>query len=270
MPRTKQLVFETAFASYRGVSQVGSGGAGTVVKVEDDGGKTFAIKYLSPANLSTERVKRFKNELTFCAENDHPNTIKVLDWGHIILDGKKCPFYVMPYYDGNLRGLLKARIAATNVLPLFNQILNGIEAAHLQDVWHRDLKPENVLFDPEKNILVVADFGIARFAEPLLQTLIETKPHSRLANFQYAAPEQREKGSTVDSRADIYALGLILNEMYTGRLAHGVGFTRIGDVDNQYAYLDELVDLMLSQSPNLRPRSIGEIKLVINKRPSPF
>lgn len=77
-------------------------------------------------------------------------------------------------------------------------------------MWHRDLKPENILHDPIENRLVVSDFGIAHFTAELMHTLVETKLAERLANFHYAAPEQRRPGGLVDHRADIYALGLIL------------------------------------------------------------
>ena len=69
-------VFESAFATYRSIAQIGSGGSGTVVKVEDESGAPYAVKFLSPETLTTEKVKRFKNELSFCAENEHPNHLQ--------------------------------------------------------------------------------------------------------------------------------------------------------------------------------------------------
>jgi eukaryotic-like serine/threonine-protein kinase len=176
----------------------------------------------------------------------------------------------MPYYDQNLRNLIDAAIPETNVLHLFSQMLDGLEAAHFQHVWHRDIKPENILYNSASKELAIADFGIAHFAEPLLLTIIETQPKSRLANFQYAAPEQRERGASVDHRADIYSLGLILNEMFTGKLAHGVDFTRIGDTEEQYSYLDDLVDNMLKQSPGQRTASVADIKRLLIARKNEF
>jgi serine/threonine protein kinase len=96
------------------------------------------------------------------------------------------------------------------VLPYFGQLLDGVEAAHLHKVIHRDLKPENVLYDAASDRLVIAAFGVARFEEETLYTLIETMPNTRLATFLYSAPEQRVRGGKVDQGADIYALGLIL------------------------------------------------------------
>src|SRR3972149_4359299 len=118
----------------------------------------------------------------------------------------------MPLFDSSLRPLMRAGLPQDTVLRYFSQILDGTEAAHLHNVAHRDLKPENILFENAAARLVVADFGIARFQEEELYTAVETKASDRLANFQYAAPEQRLRGAEVDYRADIYSLGLLLNE----------------------------------------------------------
>src|SRR3981081_1724934 len=112
--------------------------------------------------------------------------------------------------------MMNVGVVPLEVLPLFVKILDGVEAAHLQGVIHRDLKPENILVDSKGAHPAIADFGIASFTEDLLVTSVETAPTQRLANFQYAAPEQRLGGRTVRDTADIYALGLILNEMFTG------------------------------------------------------
>jgi len=258
--KKKQQVFESAFNTYHYAGEIGSGGSGIVVKVEDEDAHTFALKYLNPDRITKDKLKRFKNELSFCERNDHPNIIKVIDHGHIETKGVKCPFYVMHYYPDTLRTLMKKGISPTNVLPFFSLILNGIESAHFRDIWHRDIKPENILSHPAANALVIADFGIAHFQEDSLHTTVETKPQDRLANFQYAAPEQRVLGEEVDHRADIYALGMILNEMFTGKPPHGAKFRRIEEVSPDHAYLDSLIDLMLHQNPDQRPQDIDAIK----------
>lgn len=260
MAKNSPDVFETTFATYKRLSVVGSGGSGTVVRAKDDIGNDVAIKYLSPENVTSDKTRRFKNELGFCIRNDHPNVVKVLDHGHVMVKEVKCPFYVMPFFSGTLRSLLKLGMDGEVTIRRFAQILDGVEAAHLQGVCHRDLKPENILHDEEVDRLVIADFGIARFTEEFVLTSVDTAPGARLANFIYAAPEQRERGGQVDHRADIFALGLILNEMFTGRLAHGVGFAKIAAVHPSFAYLDDIVDSMLHQSPAKRPQSIREIK----------
>jgi serine/threonine protein kinase len=106
---------------------------------------------------------------------------------------------------------------------------------------------------------VLADFGIAHFSEDVLLSAIETGNQERLANFAYAAPEQRVRGSNVGAPADIWALGLMLNEFFTDQLILGKGHKLIASIAPEYARLDALVDLMLRQSPQERP-AIGSIK----------
>jgi serine/threonine protein kinase len=211
-------------------------------------------------------LKRFRNEIHFCTKNTHRNVIQVQASG---ITGSGAIFYVMPLYSGTLRDLVSKRITPKAVLPYFGQVLDGTEAAHLLGVWHRDVKPENVLFSAETGTLVVADFGIAHFEEEELLTAVETKNDERLANFLYSAPEQRSRGQKVDSKADIYALGLILNEMFTGTVPQGTGFRRVVEAAPEYAYLDGLIELMIRHDPALRP-SIGDIKRELIARGSEF
>ncbi len=89
---------------------------------------------------------------------------------------------------------------------------------------------------------------------------IHTAPSERLANFAYAAPEQRVPGREVDERADIYALGLLLNEMFTGEIPHGSGIRSIKDSAPEFAYLDALVDLMIQQQRDGRLQSVRKVK----------
>ena len=145
------------------------------------------------------------------------------------------------------------------VLPIFSQVLNGVDAAHLKSVVHRDLKPQNILCDPEKNLYVVADFGIASFAEDDLYAAVETRQDERLANFQYAAPEQRTRGRDISAKADIYALGLVLNQMFTRDIPLGTQFKRIEAVEQTYSYLDGIVEEMIRQDSAQRP-SIADVK----------
>lgn len=264
------ISFDTAFHSYNKVKILGEGGSGTVYQVTDESGENYALKCLNPHRVTMLKRKRFQNELFFCLRNPHRNIVKVLDFGTIALEGMNLPFYVMPYYPSTLRVLLRQGIAYSTALGLFSQMLDGVEAAHLQSIWHRDLKPENFLYDSNSGVLVVADFGIAHFAEEHLQTLIETKRNERLANFQYSAPEQRRPGQIVDQRADIYALGLILNEMFTGQVIQGTGYTTIGQVTPDYGYLDQIVESMLRQAPGDRPSSIDVIKQQLIMRGNEF
>ena len=165
----------------------------------------------------------------------------------------------MPLLSGSFRRLLASQKGAA-LLKLYDQILSGVDAAHLQGVVHRDLKPENVLVDSAGGQVYVADFGIAHFADEELYTAVETAPDVRLANFQYAAPEQKVRGRTTDRRADVYALGLILNELFTGEIPHAVGYKTVASVSPDYAWVDEIVADMIHTDPGKRPPSIDFIK----------
>jgi len=254
------MAFETTFNSYRALDILGEGGSGKVYRVEDQDGKVYALKCLEAHKATREKRKRFRNEIFFCLRKTSQHIVAVHDHGFATIKGERCPFYVMPHYPSTLREQINKGIPSDKVLQYFGQILNGVEEAHLNSIWHRDLKPENILHDPASDLLVVADFGIAHFAEEFLQTSVETDPRARLANFRYAAPEQRTPNQRVDRRADIYALGLILNEMFTGLLLQGTGYRTIASVAPSYAYLDEIVDGMVRQASDERITSIDAIK----------
>jgi serine/threonine protein kinase len=264
------LVFTTTFATYTATHIIGEGGSGRIFEASDDTGTIWAIKWLDPAKATREKVKRFKNELQFCLRNRHPHVLTITDHGVLISGESNSPFYVMPLYDGSLRDLLKAVISPSKVLNYFAQILDGVEAAHMQRVVHRDLKPENILYAAGDDRLVIADFGIARFEEDELYTAVETKDSARLASFQYAAPEQRSRGTEPDQRADIYALGLILNEMFTGEVPSGTGYRTIAAVAPDYMYLDSMVEQLIRQSPGDRIDSIEKMKNQLIGRKNEF
>src|SRR3989339_339466 len=214
----------TTTTAYTAQNKIGEGGAGEVwCVVDQEDGKKYAAKFLDPKKTSADKLKRFKNELMFCQKNTHKNILSVVDHGVLLVKQQKIPFYIMPFYTSTLREMINKGIPVDNILAYFKQIIDGVEAAHLLKVFHRDLKPENILYDATQDCMVVADFGIAHFSEELCYTSVETQRSSRFANFQYAAPEQRAKGINVDYRADIYALGLIFNEMYTKHVPHGSG-----------------------------------------------
>lgn len=252
-------VFESAFNVYTVAKVIGEGGSGRVFSVRDTNEEEFALKCLFPDKVTGDRRKRFQNEIGFCSNPRHANIIQVLDSGFAEWNKQKCPFYVMLRYPFTLRNLIDEKLAPADVLPLFSQILDAVEAAHLLGVFHRDLKPENIVCDSTKKHLVVADFGIAHFEEEMLVTSVETQHGSRMANFCYSAPEQRTKTIPVDQRADIFALGLILNEMFTNSVPQGEGYKTIEVVAPEYLYLDPLVEDMIQHDPNKR-LSIKEFK----------
>ena len=261
----RPLTLQTTFGFYEVNELIGQkGGAGKVFGGVSDEGLPVAVKVLSE-QASRDKRRRFKNEIAFFAKKKHPNIVTVIDHGFAKSDTVAGPFYVMSRYGSNLRELMRSGMEPGQALKLFSQILDGVEAAHLQGVIHRDLKPENVLYDPATGIVAIADFGIAHFTEDLLITTVKTGPADRFANFQYAAPEQRRAGAQITETADIFALGLILNELFTSVVPHGSEYARISAFSAEHAYLDNVVASMIRQESKARPASVSEVKSLIMK-----
>jgi serine/threonine protein kinase len=257
----KPNILKSTFSSYTVNRQIGQGGNGYVYEIEENGIK-YAAKILDTARATSEKLKRFKNEFKFCSTERHTRIIKVLDHG--ITDNGD-PFFVMPLYTGSLRDIL-GKIDGEQIYNLVKQLLDGVEAAHKFKVVHRDLKPENILYTESDMGIVITDFGIAEFGEEDLFTAVETKDGTRLANFQYAAPEQRIRGGIVNNTTDIYSLGLIINELFTGELPLGKNHRTIQQAYENYSFLDDILDKMLQQQQSDRFQDIEAIKLQISVR----
>jgi serine/threonine protein kinase len=265
----RPVTLETAFGSYMIDELLGQGGAGKVYGGIASDGTPVAIKILTAEQATTDKRRRFRNEIAFLARNKHANIVSVIDHGIAGDEKIKGPFYVMRRYTSSLRKLIDGGIPPEQALQLFSKILDGVEAAHLQGVVHRDLKPENILIGLPSEV-AVADFGIASFTDDIVATLVETMPSQRLANFQYAAPEQRVPGRVVDQRADIYALGLMANEMFTSSVPYGTDYEPIGRRHSDLAFLDPVIAKMLRQDPNERYALIAEVKQAILLHRSEF
>jgi serine/threonine protein kinase len=224
---------------------------------------------LDPSRATTDRLKRFKNEYLFGFRNQHPRLMRVLDHGLTVIENAEAPFYVMPRYTESLRSLLRKGLTPDQALKAFAQIMDGVEAAHLLKTVHRDLKPENILANGLSD-LVIADFGIARFEEEDLFTAVETRQGDRLAKFVYAAPEQRRRGAVIDQRADIFALGLMLNEFFTGEVPLGTGYQLVAENAPSYAWIDDVVAQLIQQSPAQRPGGVAAVRSLLSLRSDQF
>ncbi len=154
--------------------------------------------------------ERFFREARAAAALDHPNICGIYETGEME-DGRL--YLAMPLYQGET---LKARIARAGTLPIpdalriAGQIARGLNAAHRAGIVHRDLKPANVMLLPEGELKIL-DFGVARVADVTV-----TRSRDTLGTVSYMAPEQ-VRGDRLDGRADLWALGVVLYEMLTGR-----------------------------------------------------
>lgn len=222
---------------------VGGGGSGDVW-LADAEGKRWAVKMLRAGGDRT-RAERFDREASFQAESQHDHIARVVGRGEH--EGR--PFYIMPFYPDSLRSVIdRGEADAKTLLAFLQQIGEALQFAHERGVAHRDVKPENVLVNGATAAL--ADFGIAHFADSTL-----TAASDLVGNRDYRAPEQRrgQDARNVGRAADVYALGLIINECFTGAIPAGPTYRLIETSHPTFSYLDPIVARMLSQVPDNRP-----------------
>jgi serine/threonine protein kinase len=215
---------------YRLLRLLGEGGMGVVYLAErtDIGGKV-AIKLLRDAWLSPMRRQRFQVEQRTLAELNHPSIARIYD-ANTLEDGT--PWFAMEHAEGlPLNEYLKAHNPSMRErLELFRRICEAVDYAHSHAIIHRDLKPSNILVN-ENGQVKLLDFGIAKHlnAEELQdRTIDRTITGLRLMTLAYAAPEQLT-GGPVGLYTDVYALGVLLYQLVTGRLPHRV---QSGDAEN--------------------------------------
>ena len=191
---------------YRILGLLGQGGMGEVYRANDlKLNQPVALKFL-PATTTRNLLDRFHAEVRIARQVSHPNVCRVYDIGEV--DGST--FLSMEYVDGeDLRSLLRriGRLPGDKALEIARRLCAGLAAAHDKGVLHRDLKPANIMIDGRGQVLIM-DFGLAGLADQIAQV--------REGTPAYMAPEQLA-GKEVSVRSDIYALGLVLHEMFTGK-----------------------------------------------------
>ena len=195
------------------LAEAGHGAMGNVYKARDrETGETVALKLLKPEIASDQAmIERFKNELLFARKITHKNVCRVHEFNRI----GGIAFTSMEFVEGeSLRAILNrfGGFPTRKGIDLALQICAGLQEAHAQGIVHRDLKPENVMIDSNGNVKIM-DFGIARSMEALTKLT-----GAMIGTPAYMAPEQ-VAGKSVDFRTDIYSLGLMLYEMFTGSQA---------------------------------------------------
>ena len=198
---------------YEILNLLGQGAMGAVYKAKDNElDRWVAIKVIQPMLVNSPAIlRRFKQELILARQISHKNVVRIFDIGET--DGMK--FITMEYIDGgDLKSLIieRGKIPPQEAMDILRQICNALLAAHAEGVVHRDLKPQNIMMDQHGRV-VVMDFGIAHSQE----TQSMTMTGALMGTPEYMSPEQA-KGEKTDARADIFAVGIILYEMLTGRL----------------------------------------------------
>lgn len=251
---------------------IGIGGMGIVYRAEDTRlGRAVALKFLLPPySLDASAKARFLREARAAATLDHPNLCVIHDVGATD-DGRL--YLAMALYTGET---LKARLARESgmavgdVLGIATQLAAGLRAAHAGGIVHRDLKPGNVMLLPN-GAAKILDFGLAKAADHGV-----SESGARFGTVSYMAPEQI-RGATVDGRADLWAFGVVLYEMLTGRKPFGgehdfaIAYTILHDKpvppsmyrDDVPAALESLVLRLLQKTPARRCSHADEVLSVL-------
>jgi hypothetical protein len=255
---------------YRIIGLLGRGGMGEVYRADDlKLGQPVALKFLPP-KLAEDPVRRerFFAEVRITRQLSHPNICRVYDIGEI--DGRH--FLSMEFIDGeDLASLLKRIGHLTNekALDIARQLAAGLAAAHERGVLHRDLKPANIMLDGHGRVRIT-DFGLAIAQQDEAQA-------SEIAGTPaYMAPEQLAgKGATV--RSDIYSLGLILYEIYTGKKAFtAANLAELREQKESHIpraisevrqgmdpVVERLIRRCMDKDPNARPASVAQLALAL-------
>ena len=195
---------------YRIIGLLGRGGMGEVYRATDLAlGQSVALKFLPEEAAQNQRLlERFHGEVRVARQVSHPNVCRVYDIG----EAEGMPFISMEYVDGeDLASLLLriGRLPADKAIETARKLCAGLAAAHDRGIIHRDLKPQNIMMNKRGDV-VIMDFGLAAIADQLSGAEV------RNGTPAYMAPEQL-KGSEVTGKSDIYALGLVLYELFTGK-----------------------------------------------------
>ena len=202
---------------YEVLSELGSGGMGTVYLAQDARlGRKIALKLLPPQFTNDQdRLRRFQQEARAASALNHPNILTV----HEIEQSAKLHYIATEFVDGvTLRQHMNnQRMNLGEVLDVATQIASALKAAHAAGIAHRDIKPENVMIRADGYIKVL-DFGLAKLTEnEFAPESSETNPGIVMGTPRYMSPEQA-RGLDVDLRSDIFSLGTVIYEMVTGKL----------------------------------------------------
>lgn len=235
---------------------VGRGGMGAVYQVRQKNlDRVVALKVFLYRPDDPEFAARFQREARALARLNHPNIVTVHDFGV----RENAHYLIMEFIDGlNLRQLsAEEKLSPEMALQMVPQLCDALQFAHDHGVIHRDIKPENLLLDTNGRI-TIADFGLAKMTGSVHDGTL-TRTQQVMGTYNYMAPEQRERPTEVDHRADIYSLGVVIYELLTGELPIG-RFQPPSSKSNVNGQLDEVVMRALEKEPERRYQQASEFR----------
>jgi serine/threonine protein kinase/Tfp pilus assembly protein PilF len=224
------LAIPPTFGRYRVLDLVGEGGMGAVYKAEQDRPhRIVALKVIKPGLAVADMLRRFERESEALARLQHPGIAQIYEVGTADVAGVPVPYFAMEFIDGApLRNYADAHhLSLRERLELMVKVCDAVEHAHRRGIIHRDLKPGNILLDASLQPKVL-DFGVARITDSDAQVTRQTDLGQMIGTLAYMSPEQvLADPLELDTRSDVYALGVILYELLASRLPYPVSGTLI-------------------------------------------
>ena len=213
-------------------SVIGSGGMGTVYEAtQEHPRRTVAVKVMKQGIASRSAMRRFEYELQILARLRHPGIAQIYEAGTHRDESGTVPYFAMEYIP-NARPINKyanqKKLGTRDRLKLFTEVCDAVHHGHQKGIIHRDLKPGNILVDSQGQVKII-DFGVARGTDSdMAVTTLQTDIGQLIGTLQYMSPEQCQADPhDIDTRSDVYALGVVLYELLSGKLPYTVSSTRI-------------------------------------------
>ncbi|MCS6820614.1 MAG: serine/threonine protein kinase [Microscillaceae bacterium] len=242
--------------NYKITSKIGEGGMGAVyLAMHTQIERKAAIKVLHPTYVNNPIIReRFKNEAATMARLKHPNIVDLYDY----LEAPTGLYLIMEYVEGKPLDEYIAKISGPlseeKAIHIFSKVLDGFEYAHRQGVVHRDIKPSNLIITPEFDVKIL-DFGIAKL---LSNSKTQTKAGMKMGTVLYMSPEQ-VKGTDVDNRSDIYALGVTLFQLVTGKCPYDE------EKVTEYEVYHSILNEPLPRAKTFYPKVSEKMQQIIDK-----